>query len=91
MKRGSNAKAPLANRVKRIAGQVEGIGRMIGEDRDCVEILNTISAVHSALRGLEAKLLEDHVCHCVHEAATDPALLEKRLEEVIGLYRRRLS
>lgn len=64
---------------------------MIDDDRDCVEILNTISAIHSALRGLEGKLLEDHVCNCVHDAAKDPAQLEKRLEELISLYRRRLS
>lgn len=91
MEREANVRSPLVNRVKRISGQVEGIGRMIGEDRDCVEILNTISAVHSALRGLEAKLLEDHVCNCVHDAAKDPAQLGKRLEELIKLYRRKLS
>ncbi|WP_193212631.1 metal-sensitive transcriptional regulator [Luteolibacter marinus] len=91
MERDEGTKGPLVNRLKRIAGQVQGIGRMIEEDRDCVEILNTISAVHSALRGLEAKLLEDHVCHCVHDAAKDPARLEKRLEELINLYRRKLA
>lgn len=91
MQREEKAKSSLCNRVKRITGQVEGVGRMIDDDRDCVEILNTISAIHSALRGLEGKLLEDHVCNCVHDAAKDPAQLEKRLEELISLYRRRLS
>lgn len=91
MKRDAKARAPLTNRVKRIVGQVQGVGRMIEEDRECPEVLNTISAVHSALRALEAKLLEDHVRHCVSDAAKDPKRLESRLEEMINLYKRRLS
>ena len=64
---------------------------MIAENRDCPLILHTISAVHAALRGLEAKLLEDHVRDCVTDAAGAPARREERLEELIQLYRRRLS
>lgn len=81
----------MLNRTNRVLGQVKGIGRMIEEDRDCVEILNTVSAVHAALRALEGKLLEDHVCHCVREAAKDPEELERRMAEMIKLYRRKLS
>jgi CsoR family transcriptional regulator, copper-sensing transcriptional repressor len=91
MKRDEKAKSPLTNRINRIVGQVQGIGRMIEEDRECPEVLNTISAVHSALRALEAKLLEDHVRHCVCHAAADPRQLEARLEEMVTLYKRRLS
>ena len=84
-------KSPLLARIKKITGQTQGVARMIGEDRDCLAILNTITAIHSALRALEAKLLEDHVRHCVTDAATDPGKLETRLEEIITLYKRRLS
>ena len=82
---------PLLGRVNKISGQVLGVGRMIEENRECPEILNTISAIHSALRSLEAKLLEDHVRHCVSDAASDPDRLEQRLEEIIALYKRRLA
>ena len=91
MERSCHESAPLLGRVNRIAGQVQGIGRMITENRDCPEILHTISAIHSALRGLEAKLLEDHVRHCVTEAATDAKQLDRRMEELIALYKRRLA
>ncbi|GAA5481143.1 metal-sensitive transcriptional regulator [Haloferula sargassicola] len=91
MQRDAEASKPLLGRVNRIVGQLQGVGRMIGENRECPEILHTISAVHSALRGLEAKLLEDHVRHCVTEASCEPKHLEQRLEELIQLYRRRLS
>ncbi|MES2921409.1 MAG: metal-sensitive transcriptional regulator [Verrucomicrobiota bacterium] len=91
MQRDCHETKPLVGRINKIAGQVQGVGRMIGENRECPEILHTISAIHSALRSLEAKLLEDHVRHCVADASNDPARLEQRLEEIIALYKRRLS
>jgi DNA-binding FrmR family transcriptional regulator len=91
MERDCHQVAPLRGRLNKIIGQLQGVGRMIEENRDCPEILHTLSAVHSALRGLEAKLLEDHLRHCVCEAAAKPDQLERRLEEMIGLYKRRLA
>lgn len=78
-------------RVRKITGQIQGVGRMIEGNRECPEILHTISSIHSALRSLEAKLLEDHIRHCVTDAATDSAQLDRRLEEIIALYKRRLA
>ena len=91
MQRDSQQSAPLLGRVRKITGQVQGIGRMIEGNRECPEILHTISSVHSALRSLEAMLLEDHVRHCVCDAADNPAQLEHRLEEIVTLYKRRLA
>ncbi len=91
MNRDCHQVAPLRGRLNKIIGQLQGVGRMIEENRDCPEILHTLSAVHSALRGLEAKLVEDHVRHCVTEAAAEPGQLERRLEEMIALYKRRLA
>lgn len=91
MQRDCLQQQPLTARVNRIAGQVRGVGRMIEENRECPEILHTISAIHAALRGLEAKLVEDHLHHCVTEATADPAQLERRIEELISLYKRRLA
>jgi len=64
-------------RIRRIAGQVAGIERMIVEERYCVDILNQIAAVRSALDGLGVELLHQHLEGCVlghgsgseHEAA----------------------
>jgi DNA-binding FrmR family transcriptional regulator len=58
-------KSRVAKRVNRIAGQVNGIKRMIKEDRYCVDILNQISAVRSALDALGVELLTNHVECCV--------------------------
>jgi DNA-binding FrmR family transcriptional regulator len=61
----SEARTKVEGRIKRIAGQVAGIQRMIAEDRYCVDILNQISAVRSALDALGVELLNDHVECCV--------------------------
>lgn len=58
-------------RIKRIAGQVAGIQRMIEEDRYCVDILNQISAVRSALDALGVEVLTGHVESCVLGHGTD--------------------
>lgn len=51
--------------MKRISGQVAGVQRMLDEDRYCVDILNQISAVRSALDALGVELLTSHVECCV--------------------------
>ena len=61
----------LQARMKRIAGQIGGVQRMIEEDRYCVDILNQISAVRSALDALGVELLTNHVACCVVGHGTD--------------------
>jgi len=63
----------LQARMKRISGQVSGIQRMLDEDRYCVDILNQISAVRSALDALGVELLTSHVECCVAGHGTDRA------------------
>ena len=76
-------------RANRIAGQVAGIQRMIDEDRYCVDTLNQIAAVRSALDSLGIKLLGSHLESCVigHGTGTDhadarPMTQEQLLAEV---------
>lgn len=52
-------------RVRRIAGQVAGVQRMLDEDRYCVDVLNQIAAVRSALDALGVELLTRHLESCV--------------------------
>ena len=55
----------VLGRVKRIAGQIAGVQRMIEEERYCVDVLNQISAVRSALDALGVELLTNHLETCV--------------------------
>ena len=76
-------------RVNRVKGQVEGIGRVVEEDRYCVDILNQIAAVRSALDALGIELLTHHLEGCVlghgtgteHECAK-PLSKEELVSEV---------
>jgi DNA-binding FrmR family transcriptional regulator len=52
-------------RVNRISGQIGGIGKMIDEDRYCLEILDQIAAARSALDGLGVELLSNHIECCM--------------------------
>ena len=58
-------KDTLVKRLHRIEGQVRGIERMVEDDRYCIDILTQIGAVKTALEQVGARLLEDHVTHCV--------------------------
>jgi len=55
----------IHKRINRIVGQASGIQQMIEGDRYCVDILNQISAVRSALDALGVELLMSHVQTCV--------------------------
>lgn len=55
----------LKPRIRRIAGQVAGVERMFDENRYCVDILNQISAIRSALDALGVELLSQHLEKCV--------------------------
>jgi DNA-binding FrmR family transcriptional regulator len=54
-------------RLNRIAGQVEGIKKMINERRYCPDILVQLHAIRSAVRNLEIQILDAHLSHCVTE------------------------
>ncbi|MHB8494145.1 MAG: metal-sensitive transcriptional regulator [Casimicrobiaceae bacterium] len=66
--RPAEAAKALVTRINRIEGQIRGIGRMIEEDRYCVDILTQVAAVQSALDALGLKLLEHHLHGCVANA-----------------------
>ncbi len=58
-------------RLKRIEGQARGIHRMVEEDKYCIDILTQISALTSALEGVAIGLLDEHLRHCVVDAARE--------------------
>ncbi|MDQ2649209.1 MAG: metal-sensitive transcriptional regulator [Actinomycetota bacterium] len=73
--------------LKRAEGQVRGIARMVENDQYCIDVLTQVSAVTRALQSVALNLLEEHLGHCVTEAATeaanggDPAVLAEKLAE----------
>ena len=58
----------LVKRINRVEGQVRGIGKMIAEDRYCIDIHTQVSAAQSALDAVALQLLEHHLHGCVQHA-----------------------
>ena len=68
-------------RLRRIEGQVRGLQRMVEEDTYCIDVLTQISAATKALQSVAVGLLEQHIHHCVaNAAANDP----EHLDEMVG-------
>ena len=64
-------------RLHKIEGQVRGVTRMVGADRYCIDVLTQISAITRALQEVALGLLDDHVRHCVLDAAANSDAIER--------------
>lgn len=73
-------KAKLLARLRRIEGQVRGVGRMIEDDKYCIDILTQISAIISSTQSVGLLVLQDHIRGCVVDAM--PEDREDRLDEL---------
>ncbi len=56
-------------RLRKVEGQVRGIARMVEQDKYCIDILTQVSAATKALQSVALALLDDHLAHCVVDAA----------------------
>ena len=75
-------KQALLNRLRRIEGQVRGLQRMVEEDTYCIDILTQVSAATKALETVALSLLDEHLRHCVMDAArVDGTEAEQKLTE----------
>lgn len=57
----------LKNRISRMTGQLNGIGRMLDENRYCGDILIQLAAVEKALQALGYIILQEHMRSCMVE------------------------
>ena len=83
-------KEATIRRLNRIEGQVRGIGRMIEEERYCIEILQQIQAIKSALAKVEDAILKDHAATCVESVIASGDELDQRnkFAELVDLFGR---
>ncbi|MBP2457719.1 DNA-binding FrmR family transcriptional regulator [Clavibacter michiganensis] len=64
-------KDDILKRLRRAEGQVRGIERMVESDTYCIDVLTQVSAVTRAMETVALKLLDDHLAHCLAEAARE--------------------
>ena len=83
----SPRKDEYLKRLRRVEGQVRGIARMVDEDTYCIDVLTQVAAATKALHAVSMGLLEDHLNHCVADAAQqaqdsgDPELIQAKVAE----------
>lgn len=60
-------KRALTSRINRIAGQMNGVKKMIEENRYCDDVLTQLAAIDKAVKSLAAVILEAHMHSCLVE------------------------
>ena len=77
-------------RLRRIAGQVEGIERMVADDRYCVDVLHQVAAVQAATEKVGKIVLGAHVSTCVTEAmeSGNTSGRKRKVEELMEVFSR---
>ncbi|MEO0972830.1 MAG: metal-sensitive transcriptional regulator [Pseudomonadota bacterium] len=82
-----DSKESTLKRLRRIEGQVRGIGRMIEEDRYCIDVLQQLQAVQAAVGKVQDAVLKDHSATCVAAAIAsgDEAAQREKFAELVDL------
>ena len=76
------------NRLNRIAGQVQGVARMIENERYCMDVLTQLQAIKSALAKVETAVLKRHADSCVAAAIAsgDEGEQREKFAELVDLF-----
>lgn len=79
-------KKQVLNLLKTAYGQIDGIIRMVEEDRYCIDISNQILSVQALIKKVNLKIIDQHIKHCVKEAfSKGEAEGEEKVKEIIKL------
>ena len=65
-------KADYLLRLRKIEGQVRGLQRMVDDDAYCIDVITQVGSVTGALQRVALGLVDQHLRHCVVDAAADP-------------------
>lgn len=78
----------ICRALKRIAGQVQGVGKMVEDGRYCIDILHQLHAVKAALSKVETRVLKSHAACCVEQAilSGNPDQQREKFDELIEVF-----
>ena len=68
--------------INNIIGQLNGVARMLEDDRDCLEILIQLKAARSALDSLASRLIESDLLRCAQAGPDQAAKIKKLIKEL---------
>jgi CsoR family transcriptional regulator, copper-sensing transcriptional repressor len=74
-------------RLRKIEGQIQGLQKMIGQGRYCIDVLTQIGSVVGALKRVEENILDRHLRTCVREALSrgSRADQDRKIEEIVAV------
>ncbi|RMF00364.1 MAG: transcriptional regulator [Chloroflexi bacterium] len=78
----------IVNRLKSVEGHVRGVEKMVEDGAYCIDIVNQISAIQSALNKVSGLVLDRHLHTCVTTAirGDDPDERERVIDEIMGVF-----
>lgn len=77
-------KAKVTRLLKTARGQLDGLLKMVEEDRYCIDISNQLMATQAILRNVNKRVLHAHLDNCVQEAF-DKGDARKKIEEIMDV------
>ena len=80
-------KAKTIRKLKTVGGQIDGLVKMVEDDRYCIDISNQVMASISILKNINKEVLSAHLNHCVYQALEDgdPDNAKEKLAEIEGI------
>ena len=84
----TNDRTATINRLKSIAGHVNGIAAMVEQERYCIDIIKQIQATQAALAKVSQMILDNHLRTCLTTAVRgdDPNERERVLAEISDVF-----
>lgn len=84
--RSLETKKNLKNRLNRIQGQIQGISKMIDDNRYCIDIIYQLEAIKNAIKSLETLILDEHVHTCLIKAIEEGNI--EIVDELMGVFKK---
>ncbi len=86
----ADTKPKVLVRLNRVRGQIDGVIRMVDDDRYCVDVLTQIAAAQAALGRAAEMVLDQHIESCVADAfdSGETAKRREKIDELMDVFAR---
>lgn len=75
----------MINRINRVQGQLNGVIKMMEEDKDCKEVITQLSASKSSLQRLMGIIISENLIKCIREAPDNENISQEIINEAVEL------
>lgn len=79
----------VINRAKRAEGQLAGLIRMMEDERECMDVVTQLSAVHSSIDRIIGIVVAENLYECINHPDEDPAVQQEKIEKAMQLIMRK--